>query len=83
MQTCVIITFRNGEKCQDDVVPGHEYCILHIDLPENEGRDEFARLKELKEKKVKEKAGSGDFNFEGTKLSEIDLSGMEICSGYI
>jgi hypothetical protein len=70
--------FLNGEQCEEEAIPNSEYCILHEDLPEDEESDEFKRINELKEEKVKEKIGKGDFNFQGAKLSEVDFSGMEI-----
>jgi uncharacterized protein YjbI with pentapeptide repeats len=70
--------FRNGERCKEEALPNSKYCILHVDLPEDVRSDEFKRINELKEEKVKEKVNKGDFNFEGAKLFEIDFSKMEI-----
>ena len=69
---------RYGGRCKEEALPNSKYCILHIDLPEDEKSDEFKRINELKEEKVKEKVDKGDFNFEGAKLLEIDFSKMEI-----
>ena len=70
--------FRNGERCKEEALPNSKYCILHIDLPEDEESDEFKRINELKEEKVKEKISKEDFNFEGAKLSKVDFSEMSI-----
>ncbi len=71
-------TFRDRERCKEEAMPNSEYCILHVDLPEDEESEEFKRINELKEEKVKEKVDKGDFNFEGAKLLEIDFSGRTI-----
>ena len=70
--------FHNGKRCKEEALPNSKYCILHIDLPEDEEGEEFKRINELKEEKVKEKVNKGDFNFEGAKLFEVDFSGMTI-----
>ena len=70
--------FRDGEICKEEALPNSKYCILHIDLPEDTESEEFKKINELKEEKVKEKVDKGDFNFEGAKLLEIGFSKMEI-----
>ena len=70
--------FSDGEICKEEALLNSKYCILHIDLPEGKESEEFKRIKELKEEKVKEKVDKGDFNFEGAKLLEIDFSKMQI-----
>jgi len=52
-------------------MPNSKYCILHVDLPEDEESDEFKRINELKEERVKEKISNADFNFAGAKLYKI------------
>ena len=69
---------RDGERCKDEAPQGSKYCILHVDLPEDEESEDFKRINKLKEEKVKEKIGEGDLNFQGAKLSEVDFSGMTI-----
>ena len=70
--------FRTKEKCEEKALPNSKYCILHIDFPEDDGSEEFKRINELKEKKVKDKVNKGDFNFEGAKLFKIDFSRNKI-----
>ena len=70
--------FRDGKRCKEEALPNSNYCILHIYLPEDEESEEFERINELKEEKVREKIGKGDFNFEGAKLLEVDFSEMKI-----
>ncbi|ODS37608.1 hypothetical protein BEH94_10310 [Candidatus Altiarchaeales archaeon WOR_SM1_SCG] len=70
--------FRNGRKCEEEAFEKSKYCILHIELPEAEGSEEFKRINELKEEKVKKKVKDKDFNFDGARLFEVDFSGMEI-----
>ena len=67
--------FRNGRKCNEEAFEKSKYCILHIELPEDE---KFKRIAELKKKKVKEKVDNGDFNFEGAKLFDVYFSEIEI-----
>jgi hypothetical protein len=63
-----------GGECKEGALPGSKYCVLHVDLPEDEESDEFKRINGLKEKRVKEKVGEGDFNFDGAKLSMIHFT---------
>ncbi|MFC1786574.1 potassium channel family protein [Halobacteriota archaeon] len=77
METCEYV-FHNKEKCVENVLKNSEFCILHIDLPEDEESEEFKKINESKKKKVEEKVSKEDFNFEGVKLLEIDFSGMKI-----
>lgn len=70
--------FRNGKRCEEEALPNSDYCILHVDLPEDEESEEFKRINELKEEKVKEKVNKGDLNFEGARLFEVNFSGMKI-----
>jgi len=66
------------EKCKEEVLLNSDYCILHIDFPENEDSEDFNIIKKLKEKKTKEKINNFDFNFDGAKLFQIDLSMLEV-----
>jgi hypothetical protein len=63
-----------GGECKEGALPGSKYCILHVDLPEEEESDEFKRIKRQKEKRVNEKMGAGDFNFDGAKLYAIHFT---------
>ena len=67
-------TFRDGERCKEEAMPNSKYCILHVELPEDEESEEFKRINGLKEEIVREKISKGDFNFEGAKLLEVDFS---------
>jgi uncharacterized protein YjbI with pentapeptide repeats len=77
MKKCEYRSHRGGE-CKEVALPDSNYCMLHIDLPEDENSDEFERIKKLKDQKVKEKVNESDFNFEGAKLVAIDFSKMNI-----
>ena len=50
--------FRNGSKCKEEAFENSKYCILHIELPEDEESEEFKRINELKEEKVEEKVNN-------------------------
>ena len=71
---CVHKNSSQGGRCKEEVLPNSKYCILHVDLPEDEKSDEFKRINELKEEKVKEKISKGDFNFDGAKLYNIHFT---------
>ena len=58
-----------------------DYCILHTELPHDTETHELRRVLAEKDKRVKEKVDSNDFNFEGMHLAVIDLSRMTIAAG--
>jgi hypothetical protein len=67
-----------GKQCLEDVFEDG-YCILHVDIPEeNDDNVEFMKINSLKTNKFKEKIDSGDYNFEGAILDEIILSHLKI-----
>ena len=51
MKTCEYV-FQNKEKCGEDVLENSEFCIIHIDLPEDEESDEFREINDLKKRIV-------------------------------
>ena len=73
---CRYVGKYRGKRCKEEALPNSEYCILHIDFPNDE--EDFERIARLKEEKVKEKVSKGDFNFEGVKLLKFDFSGIKI-----
>ena len=70
--------YINGEKCEEKVMSGSVYCILHSAVPADEESEEFQRILNLKEKKVNEKLNNNDFNFRGAHLYKVDFSGRQI-----
>jgi uncharacterized protein YjbI with pentapeptide repeats len=60
-------------ECGKEVWLGSDYCVLHVDFPRNKDSIEYKELSVEKEKKLKEKAAKGDFNFEGAILEGIDF----------
>ncbi len=66
------------EGCNEEVFEDSDYCILHLELPENENSAEFKRINSLKEKKVQEKIGNENFNFKGAKLFEVNFREVSI-----
>ena len=52
MKTCGY-KFRNGENCKEKSWQSSEFCILHIDLPEDEESGEFKKINELKKENRK------------------------------
>jgi hypothetical protein len=66
--------FLLGGRCKEEALLGSKYCILHVDLPEDEESEEFKRIKKLKEEKVEEKISNADFNFDGAKLYNIHFT---------
>jgi hypothetical protein len=73
---CGYVGKYRGKRCKEEALPNSEYCILHIDFPNDE--EDFERIARRKEEKVKEKVSKGDFNFEGVKLLKFDFSGIKI-----
>jgi len=65
--------FRDRRECGEETYPGSDYCILHIDIPDEDSREEADKINRLKEDKVEEKMDAGDYNFEGAKLAEVDF----------
>lgn len=59
--------------CKREALSSSEYCALHIDFEEGERLFGEEKLKELKEKAVREKIREGDFNFEGVKLYDLKI----------
>lgn len=69
-------------SCDEEAFEDQKYCILHIDLPMEDG-DEFNKMVNLKELKFIERIGRGDHNFKGVKLVDVDLKGQEINSDLV
>ena len=63
----------NGKAFEDS-----DYCILHIEFPDNEDIEKLQKIVYYKLKAVQEKVNKGDFNFAGVQLDEVDFSGNEI-----
>lgn len=71
--------------CKEKAYKNHEYCILHIELP-NESDPSYPEIIKLKKEKIEKKLENSEksvdgydvFNFIGAKLDEIDLSGRKI-----
>lgn len=70
---------HSGETCSENVYKDFDYCILHIDLPDKDDR-EFETIFQAKLARTREKAGAGDFNFEGAKLVDFSSKGKELQS---
>jgi len=64
--------------CNEKVFESFDYCILHVELPENEESEEFERLNKLKSEKIQKKIRENDFNFRGAKLYEINFDNLKI-----
>jgi hypothetical protein len=69
---------RHGIQCEEEAAAGSKYCVLHMPLPVNDKSEEFKKINKLKEEKVKEKLDNKDYDFQGAKLYNIDLSGKII-----
>ena len=73
--------FYNGKTCGEAAWDDSDYCILHTEPPHDTETHELRRVLAEKDKRVKEKVDSNDFNFEGMHLAVIDLSRMTIAAG--
>ena len=65
--------FPEGLDCQEDTWKNSDYCILHMDFPEDSNSQEFEDIKREKEGKIQQKLANNDFDFRGAKLLEIKL----------
>lgn len=54
------------------------FKILHMDFPADKHSEEFEMIAKYKEEKAEEKIQKKDFNFEGAKLIELNLSEIDI-----
>jgi hypothetical protein len=49
-------SFLDAEKtCNEEPLKGSNLCILHHDFPEDETGNEFKKIKQLKDEKIKER----------------------------
>ncbi|HII84882.1 MAG TPA: hypothetical protein HA271_08670 [Methanobacterium subterraneum] len=62
--------------CTGKALGESDYCILHIDLPDDLESDEFAYINNLKQQEVEKKKSNGDFNFKGVKLFEGNFNNI-------
>ena len=69
--------FNDGTTCPEPPVKDSDYCILHVDIPAEEGETR-SELIQAKEKKVKEMLDSGNYDFRGAILPEFDISNRTI-----
>lgn len=72
MKECKFIDC-NDEKCKENAFEDSDYCILHMELPENEFDPEFRRISKLKDEKVQQKICNGNFNFKEAKLFNVNI----------
>ncbi|MGF7118536.1 potassium channel family protein [Methanobacterium oryzae] len=64
--------------CNEEVFEQSGFCILHIDLPEDEKSERFIRINDLKNAAIENKKIKEDFNFKGVKLNSVDFSNLKI-----
>ena len=69
--------YYDKETCDEKVYGASSYCILHIEFPDKSDPG-YDKTKSEKDAKVREKVANRDFNFEGTKICSINLSGKDI-----
>ncbi len=63
-------------SCPEQSYGDSKSCILHHDFPKDDAPD-FEVIKRHKKQKVDEKEDSGDFNFIGARIYEIDGAGRQ------
>lgn len=78
MKTCKYKYGSSGDLCAGELWETSDYCILHTDFPKDSNSTELYILIEAKNKEIKKKIMNHDFNFEGARLFDFDLSKMEI-----
>ena len=65
--------FRDGTYCQESGYLGSEYCILHMNFPQDKDSDEWKTVNELKNGRIKEKINDKEYNFEGVVLGNFEF----------
>lgn len=78
MKTCKHEYGSSGDLCTGEVWKNSDYCILHTDFPRNRNSPDFNSLTEEKNKEIQKKVKDNDFDFEGARLFNLDLSRVEI-----
>lgn len=63
--------------CNGKAFEESDYCILHIQLPEDENSDYFKRINDLKNNEVENKKQKGDYNFKGVNLFSADFNNIK------
>jgi len=70
------------EGCNKDIFKNSDFCILHMDIPYERGPD-FDKIIGLKNEEIEKKVKSGDLDFKGAKLYEINLGGLNSKGNFI
>jgi len=70
--------FRNKRRCQEEAHHNSNLCLLHIPFPDNACIDELERINLGKKALIESKINKNDFNFEGARLLDINLSGKRV-----
>lgn len=78
MKTCKHEYGSSGELCTEEVWINSDYCILHTDFPRNRNSPDFNILTAEKNKEIQKKVTNKDFNFEGSRLFNLDFYRMKI-----
>mgnify|MGYP000902492187 CR=1 FL=1 len=60
------------KKCDENALPGQDYCIFHSDFPKD---------KDKLKSELKNKITNRDYNFEGYKLYSLELSNINTNNG--
>jgi hypothetical protein len=71
---CKYVSPDGSYECDEQALQGENYCILHVDFP-NES-EESERTANSKNRKVAEKISHGDVSFVGANLDEIVLRNL-------
>ncbi len=65
------------EGCSGEAFEESNYCILHLEVPEDENSDYFNKINDLKNESVEIKKQNGDYNYKGVKLFSADFDGIK------
>jgi len=70
--------YSDGKKCEEEVMPNSDYCVLHSAVPSNESSENFANILRLKKNLIISKLDIGDYNFEGAHIYKLNLPAQNI-----
>jgi hypothetical protein len=70
--------FRDGSICKEQNYEDSEYCILHVDLPDDEDSEEWEKFNKLKQKEYDRKVSQKELKFEGAIFGDLQNKNKKI-----
>lgn len=63
--------------CEEEVFNDSDFCILHLNIPEDKNSDNYNSVIQLKDEKIEKRKKTKNFNFKGTKLINANFNGID------